>query len=297
MLVNKGNSVTLPTDGKINTKGIKWYFNDIRIAQINGDLKICTDDQCDDRFRDRLKLDHQTGSLNITNTRTTDSGDYQLLIGGSSSPKIFNVIVTDVSVNKDEVKSVMEGEHVTLNSGVTEHQLVRWYFSGTLIALIDGDPNTTCLYDGEGRRFRDRLKALYKTGSLIITNITSEHTGRYEAEIIKSEISGKNERLNRNKQCNSTKITKKSNNSDDTKETFYLTVRASSDEEEPQKAPRDQNIDTSSGLSPGEIAGIVVAVLLVVAAAVVGVIGVMINRSRSSRNDMKKNNQGLLNNV
>ncbi len=39
-----------------------------------------------------------------------------------------------------------------------------------------------------------------------------------------------------------------------------------------------------SGLSPGEIAGIVVAVLLV--AAAVGVICVMINRRRSSSNGM-----------
>ncbi len=40
-----------------------------------------------------------------------------------------------------------------------------------------------------------------------------------------------------------------------------------------------------SGLSPGEIAGIVVVGVLVVAAAV-GVIGVMINRRRSSSNGM-----------
>ncbi len=40
-----------------------------------------------------------------------------------------------------------------------------------------------------------------------------------------------------------------------------------------------------SGLSSGVVAGIVVGVVLVVAAAV-GVIGVMINRRRSSRNGM-----------
>ncbi len=97
--VMEGDSVTLNTDVKINQQEkIHWYFNDIRIAYINGDLSdICTDVQCNEgteRFRDRLKLDNQTGSLTIMNTRTTDSGLYKLqIIKGSDSETIFNVTV------------------------------------------------------------------------------------------------------------------------------------------------------------------------------------------------------------
>ncbi|KAL0149485.1 hypothetical protein M9458_055273, partial [Cirrhinus mrigala] len=101
LIVMEGDSVTLDTNVKTNKRDrIRWYFNDTRIAQITGDLrKICTDVQCNEgteRFRDRLKLDHQTGSLTIMNTRTTDSGLYhqETVISGIVSEKIFNVTIT-----------------------------------------------------------------------------------------------------------------------------------------------------------------------------------------------------------
>ncbi|KAG1946342.1 hypothetical protein F2P79_013808 [Pimephales promelas] len=97
--VTEGDSVTLHICvEKKEEEMLKWYFNESRIAQINGDLsKICTDVQCkdgDERFRDRLKLDHQTGSLTIMNIRITDSGEYQLKNSSSkNSEKIFSVSV------------------------------------------------------------------------------------------------------------------------------------------------------------------------------------------------------------
>jgi len=106
----EGDSVTLNTGVKTNQQEkIKWYFNNTRIAQINGDLsKICTDVQCNndtDRFRDRLKLDHQTGSLTITNTTNTHSGEYKLQIIGSNtiSETIFSKTVNGESFNKTTV--------------------------------------------------------------------------------------------------------------------------------------------------------------------------------------------------
>ncbi|XP_059424824.1 uncharacterized protein LOC132159327 [Carassius carassius] len=175
-----------------------------------------------------------------------------------------------------EVKSVKEGDCVTLNTDVTKQQhddMMRWYFNDRLIALINGHPNTSCLYDGEDGRFRDRLKVDYETGYLTIMNITTEHTGRYEADIIRSGSSGKRQSLNRTGKCNRTKIINKSSNRGEIIKSIRLTV-------------------SGSCLSPAVVAGIVVGVLLW-AAVVVVVVGVMIRRRRRFSDDMKKIKQVL----
>ncbi|XDV23479.1 hypothetical protein PO909_028047 [Leuciscus waleckii] len=90
----EGDSVTLNTNvTKIRKdEDILWKYGaeNSLIAQIKREKHIFPDE----RFRDRLKLDDQTGSLTITNTRTEHAGVYQLLISGAKrSTKAFNVSV------------------------------------------------------------------------------------------------------------------------------------------------------------------------------------------------------------
>ncbi len=105
--VEEGKSVTLDPDlVRQPNEVMRWYYNDILIAEITGyQSKICTDDQCTERFRDRLKLDHQSGSLTITNTRTTDTGLYQLQVSRSlhrsnsaTSVKSFGVTISEYNL-------------------------------------------------------------------------------------------------------------------------------------------------------------------------------------------------------
>ncbi|XP_051763498.1 uncharacterized protein LOC127519869 isoform X3 [Ctenopharyngodon idella] len=187
--------------------------------------------------------------------------------------------------------SVMEGNSVTLNTGVTKQQRDKmlWYFNDTLIALINGEASKSCLYDGEGGRFRDRLKVDYETGSLIITDIRPEHAGRYEAEIIRSESSGKRQSLNRNRKCDSTKITRKiSSTRDDSIKTFSVIITASlSDQDETNEVPHvAKQFDLNSGLSSAVLAGLVSVVTLVLVCAVAAVI---FYHHRISKNGKEKN--------
>ncbi|KAG1946359.1 T-cell surface antigen CD2-like [Pimephales promelas] len=199
--VMEGDSVTLYTGVQTNQQEkIKWYYNDIRIAQIIRDQsKICTDVQCNEgteRFRDRLKLDHHTGSLNITHTTNTDSGVYTLKVisSGDSITKIFSVSVTGVF--GDSV-SVMEGDSVTLNTDLTEiHEdddiLWRYGAENSLIAKISIEKQNFTTYDDvPDGRFRNRLKLDNQTGSLTITHTTTEHTGVYKLEIKGVKITSK----------------------------------------------------------------------------------------------------------
>ncbi|XP_052445328.1 uncharacterized protein LOC127987073 [Carassius gibelio] len=191
--VKEGESVTLHTGVETNQQDrIKWYFNDTRIAQLIGDRsKICTDVQCKERFRDRLKVDHQTGSLTIMNTRTTDSGVYKLQIFRRRViQKIFNIAVCDVpgaETDKMKTKSVKEGESVTLDPDVIKSpdDVMTWHFNDELIAEITRDHQKICedVKCNSTGRFRDRLKLDNQTGSLTITNITTTDAGVYELQI------------------------------------------------------------------------------------------------------------------
>ncbi|XP_058615918.1 SLAM family member 5-like isoform X2 [Onychostoma macrolepis] len=97
----------------------------------------------------------------------------------------------------DEVKSVsvMEGDSVSLNTDVSEVQrndLILWMFnvnnSDTLIAEIH---RQNIYIDDSVVRFRDKLQMDSQTGSLIIRNITTEHSGLYKLQIIKAGVTYK----------------------------------------------------------------------------------------------------------
>ncbi|XP_073718492.1 SLAM family member 5-like [Misgurnus anguillicaudatus] len=95
------------------------------------------------------------------------------------------LMVIGVYANTDEVKSVMEGESVTLHTDDVKQtdDLILWSYEpeNTFIARFTGKTNRSKLSDDE--RFRGRVRLDNKTGDLTITNITTQHTGDYKLEI------------------------------------------------------------------------------------------------------------------
>ncbi|XP_067265625.1 uncharacterized protein [Chanodichthys erythropterus] len=183
--VKEGDSVTLNSDltEMKDDDVIQWRFiyENTLIAEINKRVDRITvyDDVLDGRFRDRLKLDNQTGSLTITDFTNEHAGDYTLEINSVRKKKV-NVILY-------ELTSAMEGYYTTLKFDLTEIKdgdVIQWRFGNTLIAEINKGVDRFTVYDDvlDGR-FRDRLKLDKQTGSLTITDITDEQTGSYILEI------------------------------------------------------------------------------------------------------------------
>ncbi|XP_056614316.1 natural killer cell receptor 2B4-like isoform X1 [Triplophysa dalaica] len=117
--------------------------------------------------------------------------------GVKAIPQSFSSLLQDdgvFGVDPDHVKSVTEGDSVTLHTEIVKQtdDLIVWYYGpeNTVVARINGDDISTMYSDDQ--IFRDRLKLNDQTGDLIITHITSQHSGLYTLRIrINNEVSNK----------------------------------------------------------------------------------------------------------
>ncbi|XP_077081633.1 uncharacterized protein LOC143735403 isoform X1 [Siphateles boraxobius] len=197
----EGEPVTLYPDTEIQKDDvILWMFGDedTLIAQMTEKYIFGrkTREATDGRFGDQLKLDKRTGSLTIKSTRTEHSGLYKLQITRSNRGTINERFKVAINLKKVSAK---EGESVTLktNAVIQRKDELLWLFGdeNTPIAEIKGGIGKISTFGVADSRFRDRLQLDEKTGSLIITNITTEHAGVYTLKIISSKLT-KIERYN-----------------------------------------------------------------------------------------------------
>ncbi|XP_051978170.1 uncharacterized protein LOC127639893 isoform X6 [Xyrauchen texanus] len=88
----------------------------------------------------------------------------------------------------------MEGDSVTLHTDGIEIQrgnLILWIFEDTRLAQMILETSKPVLYNGEDKKFRGSLHMDEQTGSLTMTNITTEHSGFYELEIHDTKVFSK----------------------------------------------------------------------------------------------------------
>ncbi|XP_073718232.1 uncharacterized protein [Misgurnus anguillicaudatus] len=203
----KGGFVTLSTKVKIQEGyAVEWTSEDksTLVTGMNGDdSEISYKD--DERFRDRLHMNAQTGDLTIRDIRQTDEGVYTLKLfkpDGKITYRIFNLdVIAKVhgnflkQQNSEMIRTGKVGGSVTLDTCVTEIQKddeILWMFEDTPIAQYTGGNDESTLYDYIDERFKDKLEMNLQTGDLTIRNFRSEHTGVYKVQMKTS--SGNKER-------------------------------------------------------------------------------------------------------
>ncbi|KAK2906670.1 hypothetical protein Q8A67_005655 [Cirrhinus molitorella] len=176
------DSVTLHADEIQRYDGVQWKFIKSLVAEINSDARIFnTYDGPDGRFRDRLQLECLTGSLTITNTKTIDSGLYEVDIS-STKHTIHKTFTLSVS-GALESENVKEGDPVTLNSTLNKiemYDLILWMFEDTVLAKIN---QTAKQSNGDDKRFKNRLNVNHQTGSLTIKETIKSDSGLYKLQI------------------------------------------------------------------------------------------------------------------
>ncbi|XP_042568271.1 uncharacterized protein LOC109046421 isoform X1 [Cyprinus carpio] len=95
--VTEGDPVALRVPQLYGDELIVWRFGDEGKLIAKHDIEAKSSsfyDETDERFRNRLELDPQTGSLIITNTRTTDSGLYIVKISSNKQTSYQKYFVT-----------------------------------------------------------------------------------------------------------------------------------------------------------------------------------------------------------
>ncbi|XP_059426052.1 SLAM family member 5-like [Carassius carassius] len=150
--VTEGDSVTLDSGLTeiIDEDLIQWKFGtkDTVITEINLRVSIISVYQnvLDGRFRDRLKLDHQTGSLTITNTRTEHTGLYTLqtksVIKRFSLTVYARLPVPVISRNSPQCSSSSSSSSSQQNCSLlcsvvnVGHVTLSWYKGNSLLSSI-----------------------------------------------------------------------------------------------------------------------------------------------------------------
>ncbi|XP_043078855.1 T-cell surface antigen CD2-like [Puntigrus tetrazona] len=150
----EGDSVTLYTDVAEIHEGsnMVWKYGAgiSRIAKIKKYKHIVPEyNDTYERFRDRLKLDDQTGSLTIMNISTQHAGDYQVEINGAKlTSKTFSVsvyarlpvpvIITNSSNCSSSSSSSSSQQNCSLLCSVVNvgHVTLSWYKGNSLLSSI-----------------------------------------------------------------------------------------------------------------------------------------------------------------
>ncbi|XP_056615264.1 titin-like isoform X1 [Triplophysa dalaica] len=184
--VTEGDSVTLSTDvtETLTDDQILWRFGpkNARIAEIYHWNPPIYDNI--EIFRDRLKLENETGSLRITNIRITDSGVYKLHIIRSTGTlyKTFTVFVNPRLPDPVIIRNSSQCSSSSGRSSVSKcvllcsvmnvtHVSLSWYKGNSLLSNISVSDHNIKLSLPLEVEYQDT-----NTYRCVINNTISNHT-------------------------------------------------------------------------------------------------------------------------
>ncbi|XP_067219002.1 uncharacterized protein [Chanodichthys erythropterus] len=138
--VTEGESVSLNSSfTQIHRdEEIEWKFGDILIAKVKNNKSVFYEID-DESFRDRLKLDHQTGSLTIINSRTTDSGLYTVSSSERDTINTINLTVyalLPVPVISRDSSSSSSSCSVVCSAVNVSHVTLSWFKGNSVFSSV-----------------------------------------------------------------------------------------------------------------------------------------------------------------
>nr|XP_021325215.1 uncharacterized protein LOC100538170 isoform X1 [Danio rerio] len=175
----EGDSVRLQTKmTKLHEDdNILWTYSKSLIAKISMEKQIfSTFDGPDDRFRGRLKMDKQTGSLTITNIRLEHAGEYGVKITGEKLTKIsFGVSVyarlSSPSITRECSSSSQNNCSVVCSVVNVSAVSLSWYKGSSVLSSIIVSDLSISLSLPLEVEYQDR-----NTYSCVINNTISNQT-------------------------------------------------------------------------------------------------------------------------
>ncbi|KAK7136724.1 hypothetical protein R3I93_016928 [Phoxinus phoxinus] len=179
----RGKNVTLYPDTEVQRDDlIMWTFGDQDdlIAQLTGENGETSYANAE-RFRDKLKLNKNTGSLTISNITT---GPYKLQIISSTRTACRTFRVFNSCESGPKTVSMLARECLVLITDfkVERDESVEWRFEDKILTTgMNGDISKT-FYSADVR-FRGRLELHHQTGSLTIKDTRTSDTGVYHLKI------------------------------------------------------------------------------------------------------------------